>query len=253
MPDTTDTTAPAGPTAPGPSAPSRSLGNITLLADVPTPRLQRLAEECQWHTYAPDDIVFDHDDTSTDVYFVVRGKLRIVIFSAGTAPDPDGGGTGSVTMAEMTSGDAFGELSAIDGRPRSARAVALDNCVLARLPSAAMIQLLEDCPKVGVTLLRHFAGMIRSLNRRVHSLSTLTPSQRVYAELARIAEPNPIGDGSWLIAQLPSHGELAEQAGAPREVVAQAIGHLAREDVLERRHKSLLIKNHARLRMLAHM
>lgn len=243
-----DTALAATPKSPA----KRSLAHIKLLADVPTEMLAELEAKCLWREYHPNDIIFELDDVGTDMFFIVRGKLRIIIFSQAAETD----GTphdGSVTLAEMVTGDTFGELAAIDGRPRSARAMALDNCLLATLPSEHFLDLMERCPKVAIALVRRFAHLVRSLNKRVHSLSTLTPTQRIYTELVRLAEPNPQGDGSWLIQNLPPHGDIASWAGADKETVAMAIGQLAREAIVERKHRSLHIRNHARLRLLAHM
>lgn len=232
---------------------SKSLRDIRLLSDVPNQRLEQVEAACQWRTYAPNEMIFELDDKGTDIYFVVSGKLRIMIF--GQVSDEDGAAPqeSSVTLAEMSSGDTFGEMSAIDGNSRSARALAMDKCVLATLNREAFIDLMEDCPRVAIALLMRLTSLIRSLNKRVQSLSTLTPMQRIYGELVRLAEPNPQGDGSWVINNLPPHGDIASWAGADRENVATAIGQLAREGVVERRHRSLVVRNHQRLRMLAHL
>lgn len=236
----------------------RSLAGIRLLSALPPDALGVLESRCTWREFRADDIIFDLDDSSTDVCFVVRGKLRILIFGHSDENDgaDPGGGNGhddQVALAEMFTGDAFGELSAIDGRPRSARAIAVDNCVIAMLPRKAFLELLHQHPQVGIALLERFTGLIRSMNKRVYSMATLTPTQRIYMELIRLAEPNPQGDGTWLIHSLPPHGEIADWAGSSRETVGTAIGQLAREGIVERRHRSLIIKDHARLRMLAHL
>jgi DNA-binding GntR family transcriptional regulator len=44
---------------------------------------------------------------------------------------------------------------------------------------------------------------------------------------------------------------LAEWVGVDREIVAQAIGQLGRDGVLERKHRHFVIKDHARLLRLA--
>lgn len=229
-----------------------TLDGIRLLHSLPAEALRALEARCQWRQYGPEEMIFDLDDDGTDVCFIARGKLRILIFGRGEGAD-GGDVAEQVALAEMFTGDTFGELSAIDGRPRSARVIAQDNCIVAMLPREAMLELLRGHPEVAVALLTRFAGMLRSMNRRVFSMATMTPQQRVYMELLRMAHPNPQGDGSWIIDALPAHGEIADWSAAPRDVVGTAIGHLAREGVVERRHRSLLIKDHARLRMLTHL
>lgn len=253
MPNTTGDTLPAGQQR----KTAHSLAGIRLLQGLPQDALHVLEEKCAWKEYEPDQVIFDLDDDGTDVCFIARGKLRILIFGRpeeGEAVDlPVHGHGEQVALAEMFTGDTFGELSAIDGRPRSARAIAVDICVIAMLPRQDMLDLLHSHPTVAVALLGRFAGLLRSMNRRVYSMATMTPQQRVYVELLRLSHPNPQGDGSWIIDALPAHGEIADWAAAPRESVGSAIGQLAREGVVERRHRSLVIKDHARLRLLAHL
>jgi CRP-like cAMP-binding protein len=250
MPISPDNSADTGDGCP--AGDDRSLGGIRLLAEAPAAVIAALEAQCQWRRYAADAVIFELDDTGTDVFFVVQGRLRIVIFNH-QEDDADGPGHGSVTLAEMVPGDTFGELAAIDGAPRSARAVALEDCLLATVPGDAYVAILEDCPKVAIALLRRCAQLIRSLNKRVHTLATQSPTQRIYAELIRLAEPNPQGDGRWIIARLPSHGDIASWAGAEKESVAMAIGQLAREGIVERQHRSLIITKHTHLRLLAHL
>ncbi|MFA7429947.1 MAG: Crp/Fnr family transcriptional regulator [Rhodospirillaceae bacterium] len=233
--------------------PHHSLAGIRLLQGLPNDAIQALESKCAWHEYSPEEIIFDLDDDGTDVCFIARGKLRILIFGRPEEGEVAEGHAEQVALAEMFTGDTFGELSAIDGQPRSAQAIASDNCVIAMLPRADMLDLLRHHPDVAISMLGRFAGMLRSMNRRVYSMATMTPQQRVYLELLRLSHPNPQGDGSWIIDTLPAHGDIADWAGAPRECVGTAIGQLAREGVVERRHRSLVIKNHARLRMLAHL
>lgn len=238
----------------------QSLVGIELLRSLPPILMKAIEDKCVWRSMRPNDVVFELDDPTADVYFIVRGKLRIVIRRDAWATDGDAAlkvGEPSVaelvTLAEFTSGETFGELAAVDGRPRSARAVALDNGLLAVLPREHFLALMHEHPPLSVALLERFAGFIRSLNSRVYSLSTLTARQRVFMELLRLAEPRAIGDGTWAIDPLPSHGDIAGWVGADRETVAAAVGQLAREGLVERRHKTLVIKDLPRLRLLAHL
>ncbi len=253
MPNATGETLPAGKQR----KIAHSLAGIRLLQGLPQDALHALEEKCIWREYEPDQVIFDLDDDGTDVCFIARGKLRILIFGRPEEGEvvelPVQSQGEQVALAEMFTGDTFGELSAIDGRPRSARAIALDICVIAMLPRQDMLALLHSHPAVAVALLGRFASMLRSMNRRVYSMATMTPQQRVYVELLRLSHPNPQGDGSWIIDALPAHGDIADWAAASRESVGSAIGQLAREGVVERRHRSLVIKDHARLRLLAHL
>ena len=113
--------------------------------------------------------------------------------------------------------------------------------------------MLMDFPKVAITLLRNLAYTISSMNDRVSLLSKTNPRQRVYIELLRLAVPNPRGDGSWIIEPLPNHNDIAGWAGTAQKEVTEAIGKLAREKILQRRNRSIIIQDRARIESLSGM
>lgn len=220
---------------------NRTLANIELLSEASPDIVGALEKKCRWLVAEENQMIVDRDDESTEVFFITKGRVKVMDFLANDQ---------EIALAELGEGTAFGELSAIDSSRRSARVTALEETVLAALPSRDFRTLLMDCPGIAIMLLKRFAGLIRTLNNRVTSLSTLSPHQRVYFELLRMSEPNPSGDGTWMIHYLPKHEEIASWSGTSREDVAMAIGHLAREGIVGRKHKSLVIKDHGRLQML---
>ena len=220
----------------------RSLSEISILVEVPPKLMAEIENECEWLEYSPGDVIIDATDSTTDVFFLVKGSLRVMNILADTQ---------EVALAELQSGDCFGELSAIDSKNRSARVTAIERSIVATLPGKEFRRLLVVCPEMSLALLKSLTSLIRTLSARVTSLSLMSPHQRVYYELLRISEPNAQGDGSWVIHNIPNHAEIAAWVGAEREVVADAIGRLARERVVERKHKNLLIKDRERLQRLA--
>ena len=215
---------------------------MTLLTEADPAKISELEKCCKWVEYEADEIVVNLKDETTNVFFVVKGKLRAMDF---LNEDEE------VSLAELIPGDSFGELSAIDLKVRSARVTTIEPALLASLSSKEFRQLLLDCPGIALAMLKTFASFIRTLNTRITALSTMSPHQRIYQELLRISEPNTDGDGSWIIINAPHHSELASWVGAAKQTVAEAIGSLAREGVIERKHKDLHIRDRARLQRLA--
>lgn len=220
------------------------MDGIKLFADVPSAELAVLAKKCEWLAFVPNDIILDRDDNTRDVYFLSDGKVRVMNF-IGTEHE--------VTLAEMHSGSHFGELSAIGPRERTARIVAVERSTVAVMPRETFLDMLMEFPQVSVNLLRDLAYVISSMNDRVSLLSRTNPRQRVYIELLRLAVPNPRGDGTWIIEPLPHHSDIAGWAGIEQQEVAEAIGKLAREKILERRNRSIIINDRAKIESLSGM
>ena len=153
----------------------------------------------------------------------------------------------------MRAGSHFGELSAIGPRQRTARIIAVERSTVAVMPRDSFLSMLMNFPQVSVNLLRDLAYVISSMNERVSVLSKTNPRQRVYIELLRLAVPNPRGDGSWIIEPLPHHNNIAAWAGTEQQEVAEAIGKLAREKIVERKNRTIIIRDRARIESLSGM
>jgi CRP-like cAMP-binding protein len=271
-----------------------SLRANQLLSHLPPEVIGQVEKACRWLRLDTNAVAFDQEDASQDVYFIVEGRLRIVVFrdppQAHETPGPGAPTRQStdspqdqepsetedqeaeaasikagivafealvdegapMTLTEMQAGDTFGELSAIDGRMRSARAVALEPSLVAVLDGRLFVQLVQQNGDFAVALLRRVAGYLRASNRRMYNLSALTAKQRIFAQLARLAEVNPTQPEEWIIEPVPSHVDIGFWAGAKRETVAAAIGWLAREGIVVRQNRALRVREPARLKALAH-
>lgn len=221
---------------------ARSLAGITLLARLSPSQRKTVESQCRFRAFAPGDVILDRFSASVGVFFLVRGTARVVHYVADVA-DRD-----EITIATVEAGDTIGDISAIDGRGRSATVVADGHCIAAELPQQEFHALLGRCGEVALDLLRRWAGTIRQLSDKVSFLSTGTPDQRVYSELIRLARPERPEGERWVIRELPSHQDLARWAQTSREIVAGAVAELVRRGVAERRTRTLYISDYAMLR-----
>lgn len=201
---------------------------------------------CKWQEFGADEAIIDASvkPPRDAVYFVVSGAVRVAT-SMGNA--------GEIAFIDLGAGAQFGELSAIDGQPRSASVFSRGNCVVASIDSAQFNKILLTNPQVSLALLQHLTSIIRNNNKRIVDLSTRTDVQRVYSELLRLSEPDPRGDGSWLINRMPKHKEIAAWAGTTEESVATALGQLIKVGLAKRRYPSLHITDRAKVRLLAEL
>lgn len=221
------------------------LDNVKLLKELPQSELTKIEAMCVWREFALDETVIATDSPPQDaVFFVISGSMRVSL-PAGPA--------GEIAFIDLKQGDVFGELSALDGAGRSAGVIGKEKGVLATLTSAQFNQIVKQHSEISYALLQHLTSIIRRNNARIVDLSTRTDVQRVYTEILRISEPDPSGDGSWLITRMPKHREIAVWAGTSEDSVATALGQLIKVGLAKRRHPSLHIIDRAKVRMLAEL
>jgi CRP-like cAMP-binding protein len=218
-----------------------SLGMTSLLSGLDHAGLAKVESACTFRTAKEGELLLNRDSDSRDVFFVLRGRVRIVNYS----------NTGrEIAFALAGPGDYFGELAAIDGKPRSATVVALDECRLATLPPQAFRETLERHPQVALHVLEKLARIVRTCDDRIMDLATLSAYQRVYAEVLKACRPDPVRNGSWIVYPLPTQAQIAAQASTTRETVARVLSQLALDGVADRKSKTLYIRDMAKLKGL---
>lgn len=225
-----------------PAAAERSLlAGIHLFEDLSPVELSRLELACRYRRFAALEMIMDRESVSSDVYFIVRGAVRLVNYSLAGR---------EIVFEDLAAGAYFGEVSAIDGEPRSACAVATADSLIVALPRKVFLDLLADKPLIAGAVLRRMAAVIRAARLRVMDLSTLAAINRVQAELLRQARVvDGRGNGA-VIQPIPIHSDIASRAGTTRETVARVLNDLARKGIVERTRSQLLIHDLARLRQM---
>ncbi|MGB6194855.1 MAG: cyclic nucleotide-binding domain-containing protein [Methyloceanibacter sp.] len=142
--------------------------------------LKDIEQRCSWRRYEPGEPIVEYLDRSDDVFFLVDGEARVIIYSL----------TGKVvSFHDLSPGDMFGEYPAIDGRPRSASVEARTSCLVALMPASAFLDLVQSEPKVSQALLKQLVATIRRLSTRVYEFSAhimAITARRIYAEMQGI-------------------------------------------------------------------
>jgi len=157
-----------------------SLEGIALFAGLPPNSRERIAGGCTRHQYKASEPILNYLDASDDVFFVVEGSARIILYS-------DAGKV--VSFRDLGPGDTFGEIPAIDGGPRSASVEARTDCVIASMPAPMFREILQSEPIVTQALLRQQVGVIRRLTTRVQEFSAAVvgiTGRRIYGEIQGI-------------------------------------------------------------------
>ena len=185
--------------------------------------------------------VLTAEDDSHDVYFVIDGRVRATIYSVSGR---------EVTFRDISAGMHFGEFSAIDGEPRSANVVALERSLIAWMSAEAFWEVVEDHPSVAKALLKDFVALVRQLTERIIEFSTLGASNRLHAELLRLALEVGVEGNSVDVPRPPTHAELASRISSHREAVSREMQRLADAGIVEKGRGKLVFNDLVRLRSM---
>jgi CRP-like cAMP-binding protein len=139
-------------------------------------------------------------------------------------------------LAFLGPGSIVGELSIIDGLPRSATVVAIRNTELCFLSRAAFEDFAHKHPEVYKTLVTLLATRLRETDAVVAAGSFLPLRGRVALTLLELAQDfgHDVGAGRIVIRQKIGQSDLAAMAGIARENVSRILNDWKRRKLVSR-------------------
>jgi CRP-like cAMP-binding protein len=212
----------------------RTLRDVAIFRGLTEPARMRLERLCTWKSYHRGKNIIDVYDVTRDVFFLVAGRARVIMYSVAGKP---------VSFREIGPGDMVGELAAIDGGPRSSSVEVIAAALVASLSAADFRAMLRAEPLVMEAVLVHAVAQIRALTARVFEFSTLAVNNRIHAELLRLARGGQAEGGKVRIFPFPKHGEIASRISTHREAVTRRLNDLEKQRLIERDGATLLIND----------
>ena len=205
---------------------------IPLFKDIDPSLSDRYARTCFWKDYDQDEFVIDVEEETTDIRFVLSGKVRIIHRIAVGK---------EVILGEMGDGEFFGEIAAIDGFTRSANVTTLTRSRICIMPQRTFLEILRESPDISLEVMRLLASRIRQLNLRLAEHSFLQAKHRLYSEVLRLSKPRAGHPGQRSVSPPPIQRELAERIGSRREVVSRELNALEKQGILEKTRGALVL------------
>lgn len=215
-----------------------TLARIPLFHAMSEGEIRKLDTQCVWRRARTGESLLNYNEGGSDLYFVVTGKVRVKIQTISGS---------EAILRDIGDGEFFGELAAIDGLPRSASIVAVNDSTIAKMPPGVFREVVHRRAEVCDAMLALLASQVRMLANRVNEFSTLDVSGRVRAELLRLAKPDRPGATRAIISPPPTHAELAARVSCRREAVTRELNTLARAGSIERKKGAIVLTNAASL------
>ena len=217
-----------------------TLARIPMFRSLGKDAVLRLDAGCTWRRARAKEWVLDYQSGGTDLFFVLSGHVRVVITAASR----------EVILRDIRDGEFFGELAAIDQRPRSAGILAITDTTVARMPAGLFRRVVHEHPDVCDRLLQALVAQIRALANRANEQSSLGASQRLYAELMRLARVPAENGGRLVVSPPPTHAELAARVSSHREAITRELNALERGGLIERRRGAIVLLDAGRLQAM---
>ncbi|MDD2882225.1 MAG: Crp/Fnr family transcriptional regulator [Rhodoferax sp.] len=209
----------------------QQLQQLPLLQGLSEYVLAQVAAHTQVQVISRGHVVVRKGDKDAQMLFVLRGRLQVIDLSE------DGREVG---LNFLTAGEYFGELSVIDGLPRSATVVATENSMIAVLPRPYAMDLIYKNPSVIEDLLKKMARSIRRASSYQGILSIPNAFHRVFALLNQMTCVAP--GGLVVIDNIPTQHEISIMVNTSRETVSRAMRFLIEKGIVEKDLRRLIIR-----------
>jgi CRP/FNR family cyclic AMP-dependent transcriptional regulator len=165
--------------------------------------------------YPRGEVLFHEGDDAGAVLVLLHGCVKAAQVSDGR----------EVILAFLGPGELLGELSAVDGFPRSGTVRAIDDVEALVIPGSAFRAFLERRPGIAFTLLRSVVARLRESDRQLVDYAVNDVVVRVAGRLVELCDRfGAEHDGHVDTGLAITQDELASWAGASREAVAKAMG-----------------------------
>ena len=226
-----------------PGSARRTLRDVGIFRALNAASLSRWEDLCKWKTFAAEESILEADDQTCDIFFLIEGKVQVVMYSAG----------GQVVLfRDISAGGMFGEFAAIDGKQRSASVEATEACLVACMTANNFRKQLKRDNAVMMALLEHAVTQMRVLTSRVFEFSTLAVTYRIRAELVRLAQRGSVVEGKGKrkevrIDPFPRHLDIANRVSTHREAITRELANLKKLGIVARDGKALVVLDLERL------
>ena len=221
----------------------RFLRQVTLFSGLPPAGVARAAAAARERVYRKGSSIFFEGDPGEAMFIIKEGAVKIYKLS------PDGK---EKTLAIISRGDCFGEMSLLDGLPRSAAAQALEDSRLLMLPREDFLELVASDPGVALKIIQVLAARLRAADQQIEYLAFGDARGRVASTLLDLGRKHAMpGPNGYTIDIRLTHQELANLSGVTRETASRILSEFEEDGLIRIQEKSIVILSEEGLRSVA--
>lgn len=180
------------------------------------------------------DSLFREGEEGHSLYMITAGKIKIIRHSQSGD---------EVILAVLSAGDFCGEMSLLDGLPRSAGAVAVEETQLYGLNRKDFIAYVINNETAVKAILESLSKRLRKADDFLEDIFFLNVAARLAKKLIELAESSgPRGDDGGPIKLRFTQKELAGMIGTTRESVNKELRILREKKLIDLSGNAILIQ-----------
>src|SRR3990172_60970 len=132
-------------------------------------------------SFKKGDLIFAEGDLGNEMFIIQSGKVRIF-------KNIDGF---DQTLTVLEKGDFFGEMSVLEGMPRSAAAEAEEDCELIKINSANFVAMIKSNVEIAIRIMRKLSLRLGEANVQIERLMHASTEMLSLGEAAKQKKEQP--------------------------------------------------------------
>ena len=210
---------------------SELLNQIPMFEPLQQDEKTSLAEHFNIRRHAKNTVVINEGDETNSFYLILSGRVKVYL-------NDESGKEFVLNVQEK--GEYFGEISLLDGGPRSASVMTLEACEFAVLSKRDFIHAISINPELSLSIIRGLTLRMRALGENIRSLALTDVYGRVAKVLMDLSEEQE--DGSRIVQERLTYNDLANRTGASSKMVSRIMQELKKGDYIEKKSQQIIIK-----------
>ena len=217
------------------------LKQVPFLAALDLSDLEQLAAAVSRRKYLKGDAIMHKEDDGQSLFIVEKGSVRVYLPSLQGA---------DLTLALLGPGDFVGDLSLLDGQPRSASADAMEDTSVLSLERSDFIELVRSSPDAAMAVMTVVAKRLRNTDEMASDLAFLDVAGRLAKKLLEMASTHGVDrDGGTLLDVSITQEQLANMIGVTRESVNRNLGRFRKDGLISSRGRRIILRDPEGLRL----
>lgn len=205
---------------------TQDLSKIRIFKNLSSDEFKHLLSLLKEKSYKKNAAIVAVEEPGTSMMFLLEGSVKVNLFSKEGK---------EIIITSLAEGDFFGEISLLTNTPRSANVVAQTTCKILVLEEAGFNEHISKFPGLSKAMLKELAHRLRLSSKKIEDLALFD----VYRRLARTlrgmgtSQKTEGGKEFFIIANRPTHQELAALSGTSREMVTRALKGLEEDGCIK--------------------
>jgi CRP-like cAMP-binding protein len=216
------------------------LKKVPLFSELSDEDLDRLLSISREKFYPKDSVIFQRDEVGNFFFIICFGRVKVVI-------ETEDGKEAILSILYPT--EFFGEMSLLDGEPRSATIIALENTRVLIIQRDEFLKLLYNHPEISLKILKTLSLRLRKANRQIETLMFFDAPGRIARILLDIVLDKGVKTEKGIAVDLDfTRQELGSLIGVSRETATRTLKAFEDEGIISVEKNHIIIHDIEKLK-----